>query len=125
MADGRKKVLIVEDEQDLLTLYAMTLSKEGYAVDTTANGQEAIAKTKKDAPDILVLDIMIPSIDGYHVAYEISRDQTLPKKPKILFITARNISQETRLIEFAGANGVLQKPFSNDDLKRAVKSLLE
>ncbi len=115
-----KHLLIVEDEEELLNLYSLALVRDGYKVETAKSGQEAILKIKTSPPDLVILDIMLPVMNGYHVAQTILQDKTIAKKPKILFVTGRDTSKEKNLVEFLGASGVLEKPFTLDELKRTV-----
>ena len=119
-----KQLLIVEDEEGLLNLYSLTLIRDGYKVETAKNGQEAIAKVKSSPPDLMILDIMLPNMNGFHVAQSILKDPAIAKKPKLLFITGRDTSKEKSLFELLGASGVMEKPFSLEEMKRTVYRIL-
>ena len=82
-----KKILCVDDDPDILELISSTLTKEGYSVVTATNGHEAIEKYSNENPVIILLDIMMPEMDGIDVCKAIRKDNT--KNPVILFLTAK------------------------------------
>ena len=118
-----KKILIADDEPDILEIVGYNLQKEGYEVHTAKNGDEAVELAKKIKPDLLILDIMMPKKTGIEVC-EILRAQTAFKETLIIFLTAMSdeASQITGLE--IGADDYLTKPFSVMELVARVKALL-
>lgn len=110
-------VLVVDDDADIRELIVMVAKKEGYATTSATNGAEALQKIRMDLPDIVLLDVMMPVLDGYHTAQAITRDETITKKPLIYFITSRDPHKEGKIMEFSGASGVISKPFNINQIK--------
>ena len=110
-------VLVVDDDADIRELIVMVAKKEGYATTSATNGAEALQKIRMDLPDIVLLDVMMPVLDGYHTAQAITRDETITKKPLIYFITSRDHHKEGKIMEFSGASGVISKPFNINQIK--------
>src|ERR1700752_1487454 len=83
------KILLVDDEQDILDFLSYNLEKEGFVVDVATNGKDAITKAAKQKPDLIVLDVMMPGMDGIETCREIRNIDSL-KHVLIAFLTARN-----------------------------------
>lgn len=115
-----EKILIVEDELTLQETLAYNLKHQGYTVETAANGMEAIQKVKDDQPDLILLDIMLPGMDGFEVCRVIRRDMNIP----ILMLTARDDEIDRVVGLEVGADDYLTKPFSMRELIARVKALL-
>ncbi len=123
MAD-RKRILIADDDPDLLELLKMDLSYQDYEIFTASNGKEALDVAAKQTLDLILLDVMMPYIDGYHVASEISSKMG-SNAPKIVIMTSRDTNREKGIALMSGAISVLQKPFGMDDLHKKIKEILE
>ena len=122
MASG-KKMLIADDDPDILDLLEAYFIKKEYDVTLVANGKEALKKAENEKFDIILLDVMMPYIDGYHVAYEISSKQE-SSAPKIVIMTSRDVSTEKGIALLSGAAEVVQKPFSLEELQSKIDSAL-
>ena len=121
---GQFKILLVDDEKDILEFLSYNLQKEGYQVFTAVNGIEAIEKTKKYKPDLLILDVMMPEMDGISACEKI---RLLPssKDILILFLTAR-AEDYSELAGFdAGADDYVTKPIKPKLLISRIKALLK
>ena len=116
------KILIADDETELLELIRFSLDAAGYQITTAKNGQEALEFARKADFDLIVLDIMMPILDGYHVASEISQN---PDSPPILLLTSRDFDQDQAAIKGSGADAFLSKPFEVTELLQVVKDLLK
>ena len=104
-----KTILVVDDEQDIVNLLKYNLEKEGYIVKTASNGKYAIEKAKKTTPDLILLDIMMPEMDGVE-ACQLLRSNNLFKDTYIIFLTAR-IEEYSEVAAFnAGADDYITKP---------------
>jgi len=115
-----EKILIVEDELTLQETLAYNLKHQGYVVETTNNGLEAIQKAKEIQPDLILLDIMLPGMDGFEVCRVIRRDMNVP----ILMLTARDDEIDRVVGLEVGADDYLTKPFSMRELIARIKALL-
>ncbi|MDO9545755.1 MAG: response regulator transcription factor [Pelolinea sp.] len=117
MAD---KILVVEDEPVLQETLVYNLKHQGYEVDTANNGQAAIDKAKEINPDLILLDIMLPGLDGFDVCRILRKDMNVP----ILMLTARDDEIDRVVGLEVGADDYLTKPFSMRELIARVKALL-
>ena len=123
MAD-RKRILVADDDPDLLDLLKMDLGFQGYEVLVAANGKDALQVAMSEQLDLVLLDVMMPYIDGYHVAYEIT-NKLGPKSPHIIIMTSRDTTREKGIALMSGAHEVIQKPFEMAHLHERVAAALE
>ncbi|MEI7528167.1 MAG: response regulator transcription factor [Elusimicrobiota bacterium] len=121
--EGRKRILIADDDPDICDLLESYFRKAGYAVTITVNGKEALQKAEAEKFDLVLLDVMMPYIDGYHVASEIS-SRGGADAPKIVIMTSRDIASERGIIQLSGACDALQKPFTLQELGAKIKTAL-
>jgi CheY-like chemotaxis protein len=120
-----KKILIVDDEPDLLDFAAIRVKTFGYDVITAVDGENALTILKKTAPDLILLDVMMPGRDGYEICNEIKSDPKLAKIPIVLF-TAKP-QQKERLksnYEFIAADDFILKPYKAEDLLAKIKKFI-
>lgn len=115
-------ILAVDDVPDNLFLVKLTLEQEGHRVVTTDNGAEALAIMEKSAPDLILLDVMMPGMDGYEVTRRIRQNPNLPYIP-ILLITAHEQSSVVIGLDM-GADEFIRKPVQLDELQARVRALL-
>jgi two-component system, OmpR family, response regulator TrcR len=121
-ADGSAiRVLLVDDEPALTNLVKMALHYEGWVVETAHNGREAIAKFDKVNPDVLVLDIMLPDVDGLRILERVREADTYTPT---LFLTARDSIMDRVTGLTAGADDYMTKPFSLEELVARLRGLL-
>ena len=120
---AREKILIVEDNEDIVEMIAYNLKKEGYRVSTVLDGEEVIGVVKKDKPDLIILDLMLPGMDGLEVCRALKQKEALSAIP-IIMLTAK--SQETDKIVGLelGADDYITKPFSPRELIARIKAVL-
>lgn len=117
------RILLVDDEQDILEIVGYNLSQEGYQIYTAKNGNEAVAKAKKKNPHLIILDVMMPEMDGIE-ACETIRNTPGLENTIITFLTARG-EDYSQLAGFeAGADDYIQKPIKPKVLMSKVKALL-
>jgi DNA-binding response OmpR family regulator len=116
-------VLIVEDEESILLSLEFLLGKEGYAVSSARDGAEALRLLQARAPDLVLLDVMLPLIDGFELC---SRIRTMPAlaATRIMLLTARGRESEIARGIALGADAYLTKPFSTRELMDKVRALL-
>lgn len=114
------KVLIVEDEENILEALRYNLEREGYAVDAAADGERALAAARESSPDVVILDVMLPRLDGFEVCRILRRESDVP----ILMLTARGEEIDRVVGLELGADDYVAKPFSMRELMARVRSLL-
>ncbi len=123
MSDVRQKVLIVDDEMDALLALKVALDAEGYNVSEAKDGYEAIEKVKSEIPDVILLDLMIPEIDGFEVCRKLKSDPMLSHIPVIMLTARGEIDDKVEGIEM-GADDYVTKPFNLKELKARIKMVL-
>lgn len=118
-----RKILIAEDEPNIVISLEFLLTGAGYEVAVARNGAEAIDLTKKLRPDLVVLDVMLPSVNGFEVCRQLRRNPAT-RDIRILMLTARGRESEMEKGMTAGANAYMTKPFATKDLVETVAGLL-
>ncbi|MBW2439887.1 MAG: response regulator [Deltaproteobacteria bacterium] len=119
-----KEILIVDDEPSIVVPIQFLMEQQGYDVLVAENGEDALDAIYKYKPDLILLDIMLPRIDGYEVC-EIVRLNPEYRDIKIIFLTAKGREVEIAKGLALGANAYITKPFSNTQLVAKVKELLD
>jgi len=125
-ADMTRKILVVDDEPDQLALLEMNLGREGFLVRTAGNAAEARAAVREERPDLILLDLRLPGMDGYESLTHLKRDvvtQTIP----IIAVSAHasNAEQERNRLIALGASSFLPKPFSINELLTEIEAALQ
>lgn len=115
-----KKILIVDDEKNIVNIISFNLKKEGYEVLAAYDGEEGVEKAIKESPDIVLLDVMMPKIDGYEACKKIREKMDMP----IIMLTARAEEADKVLGLELGADDYVTKPFSVKELVARVKANL-
>jgi DNA-binding response OmpR family regulator len=118
-----KTILIVDDEVDLVETVRFPLEMEGYRVLVSYNGEDALNQARKENPDLILLDLMLPKLDGYKVCRLLKFDDRYKHIP-ILMLTAKTQEKDKILGMETGANEYITKPFEMDDLLKKVKAYL-
>ena len=120
MDNHKEKILVVDDEGSIRRIIETRLSMIGYTVVTAADGDEALAVYKKELPNLIILDIMMPKLDGYGVCQEIRKDSDIP----IIMLTALgDVADRITGLEL-GADDYVVKPFSPKELEARIKAIL-
>jgi DNA-binding response OmpR family regulator len=118
-----KRILIAEDEPSIVLSLEFLLAEAGHEVFSAANGVEALALAGKHKPDLVVLDIMLPALNGYEVCRAVRADPDL-RATRILILTARGREHEVARGMALGANAYVTKPFGTHELMKIVEELL-
>jgi OmpR family response regulator RpaB len=120
LENHKEKILVVDDEASIRRILETRLSMIGYTVVTAADGDEALAVYKKELPNLIILDIMMPKLDGYGVCQEIRKDSDIP----IIMLTALgDVADRITGLEL-GADDYVVKPFSPKELEARIKAIL-
>ena len=118
-----KKILICEDDEDQLAMISKRMVASGYEVDLAKNGEECLKMYKDSNPDLIILDLLMPVIDGYEVCKQLKANPESASTP-IMILTANDVSElETTVLEL-GANDGLKKPFNSQELLSRVEKLI-
>jgi len=124
MTAGKKyRILIVEDNQENIDLLYYFLSPQGYELTAVMDGQEAIKAVESEKPDLILLDIMLPKLDGFAVCERLKKNNETKSIPIIMLTALKDLKDKIKSLE-VGADDFISKPFENVELLARVKSLL-
>jgi len=123
ISDTRSKILIVDDEIDTLLPLKRSLEVEDYIVVGASNGKEALIKARTEIPDLILLDLMMPEMDGYEVCAKLKKDE-LTKNIPVIILTAKDTVREKVKGLDIGADDYVTKPFHLNELKARIKGVL-
>lgn len=116
----KQKILVVDDEPHIVNLIRLTLSGEKYEVYSAYSGKEALELAKQITPDLIILDLMMPNMDGYQVCEEIRKDKRLAELPIMILSAKSQLVDKFKSIN-VGADDYVVKPFDPEELLRRVK----
>ena len=117
------KILIVDDERDMVSALSIRLQAMGYEVVTAYDGIEALEKARNEHPDLMLLDIMLPKLDGYKVCRMLKFDEKF-KHIHIIIITAKGEESHRRMGADVGADAYFAKPYNTEELMERIKGML-
>ena len=120
----RPRVLVVDDEPDLVRILEFGLKAAGYAVETAPDGQEGLKKARESKPDVILLDLMLPKLDGYKVCRLLKFDERYKHIP-IVILSARTQEGDQALAHEMGANRFLTKPYEFSEILDHIQALLK
>ncbi|MCX5687872.1 MAG: response regulator [Candidatus Omnitrophica bacterium] len=120
----KKRILIVDDEEDILNVLRFRLEANNYEVLSASDGQEGLNKARSEKPNLIILDLMLPKLDGYKVCRMLKFDESYKAIPIIIF-TARAQKNDEELGMEMGADAYIAKPFEPAILLGKIKELLE
>lgn len=124
MEASRARVLVVDDEPDLIRILEFGLRAAGYQVDIAADGQEGLKKARDLRPDIILLDLMLPKLDGYKVCRLLKFDERYRQIP-IIILSARTQEGDQTLAKEMGANRFITKPYEFSEILAHIEALLK
>lgn len=119
-----KKVLLVDDEVDFVDIVRTRLEANNFEVSVAYDGEEALEKVKEDRPDLIILDIMMPKINGFDVCRKLKTDQNYKDIP-IIMLTAKFQANDIKFATAMGANAYITKPFEPQALLEEMRALLK
>ncbi len=119
-----KRILIVDDEPEIVELLEMRLRKIGYTILTASDGMEGLEKARKEMPDLIILDVMMPKMDGFQVCRFLKFDEKYKKIP-VLMLTSRGQDSDKNLGKEVSADSYMPKPYEVDALLKEIKRLLK
>ena len=121
--EARSVVLVADDDRDILDLLAFRLGRAGYEVVSASDGEEALRLAVERKPDLAVLDVMMPKLDGYEVTRRMRADESTKRIPVIL-LTARVQEHDVARGFEVGADDYMKKPFSPAELRARVQAII-
>ena len=119
-----KRVLLIEDEPNIIEAISFILSRDGWEVDTHANGTDAVDKVNRRQPDLVILDVMLPGRSGFDILKELRANAPTAGLP-VLMLTARGQTKDRETAQALGASRFMTKPFSNAEVLEVVRSMVE
>lgn len=122
--ERNKTVLVVDDEPDIRLILQARLEAAGYRVETAGNGLEALNRIRTQPPDLVILDLMLPGMDGFAVCAMLKRDQRFSHIP-IVILSARSQAQDKKTGASLGADAYITKPFQPQELLSTIEQLIE
>lgn len=121
----KRHILCIEDETDMIDLIRIILERKGFEVEGASGGEEGLQKLHETRPDLVLLDLMMPDIDGWEVYQQMKADETTREIPVIVVTAkAQNIDKVLGL-QIAKVDDYISKPFSPEDLLQSVEKVLE
>jgi DNA-binding response OmpR family regulator len=118
----RKRVLVIEDEPNIIEAITFILERDGWAVRSHSDGADAVAAVAREAPDVLILDVMLPHRSGFDILRELRAAETTRELP-VLMLTAKGQAKDREMAMRCGASRFMTKPFSNQEVLATVRDL--
>ncbi len=118
------RILIVDDEPDILENLAFRFQNAGYTVDTASDGNIALSKVRQQPPDIIIMDVMMPKVDGNHVCRLLKFDSKYKNIP-IIILTARTQGRDMEISNAVGADAFFTKPYDGNTLLNTANTLIK
>lgn len=120
-----KKILIIEDEKDLRFFLATTLKSEGFEIIEAIDGETGIEKAKKEKPDIILLDLLLPGIDGFEVLSQLKKDEELEKIPVFVLSNFDQEEKKEKSFKLGAVDYLVKANFSLEEIVEKVSSFLK
>lgn len=117
------RVLLIEDEPNIIEAIRFILTRDGWTVDTHADGATAVSAIHEKQPDIVILDVMLPNRSGYDILADLRADPATADLP-VLMLTARGQAKDREMAERHGVSRFMTKPFSNTEVLNSVRELV-
>ncbi len=123
MIESKRRILVADDEPDIVELLKYNLEQNGYIVDTAYNGEEAVEQASQNPPDLIILDVMMPVMDGFEAGQKLRNNPKTSEIP-FVFLTARNEEENELKGLDIGADDYIQKPIKNKLLQSRLQTIL-
>jgi DNA-binding response OmpR family regulator len=120
-----KKIMAVDDETNILLILKLLLQREGFEVITVKSGQECLDKLEEIKPDIILMDVMMPGLDGWETCKKIKENEKTKAIPVLMLTVRTSDNSRQKSLGYACADGHLCKPMSRDALVEEINALLE
>lgn len=120
----KKSILIIDDESEFLKIMKVWLESLGYTVITAQDGKSGLGKARESNPDMIILDVLMPEMNGYEVCRLLKFDEKYKSIP-VIMLTAKTQNVDRQLGERVGADDYISKPFKNEELLAKIKNILK
>ena len=124
MGDGKKKILFIEDEPDQIMMVSLRLERSGYEVISSSDGESGLKKALAEKPDLILLDVIMPGIDGLEVCRRLKKDPATQHIP-VISTTAAGVDDIEHRCFAAGANDCVRKPYDSAELLAKIRRFFE
>ncbi|MBS0336147.1 MAG: response regulator [Proteobacteria bacterium] len=114
------RILLAEDDRHIVETLTFVLERDGFGVSAAFDGEDAVRQLRSSPPDLLILDVMLPRLNGFEVLKLVRSDPLLKSMP-VIVLTAKGQAQDRRMAEEIGVDEFMTKPFSNRDIVAAVR----
>ena len=114
------RILLAEDDRHIVETLTFVLERDGFGVSAAFDGEDAVRQLRSNPPDMLILDVMLPRLNGFEVLKLVKSDPLLKSMP-VIVLTAKGQAQDRRMAEEIGVDEFMTKPFSNRDIVAAVR----
>ena len=122
---SRNRILCIEDDVDMLELFQVLLTRHGYVVQGVTKGQEGLDFIRREKPDLVILDIMMPVMDGWQVYQQMKEDETTRNIPTIVVTAKSHLIDKVLGLEIAKVDAYIGKPFSPQELLDSISKILK
>jgi DNA-binding response OmpR family regulator len=122
---SRNRILCIEDDVDMLELFQVLLTRHGYVVQGVTKGQEGLDFIRREKPDLVILDIMMPVMDGWQVYQQMKEDETTRNIPTIVVTAKSQLIDKVLGLEIAKVDAYIGKPFSPQELLDSISKILK
>lgn len=122
---SRNRILCIEDDVDMLELFRVLLTRQGYVVQGVTKGQEGLDIIRKEKPDLVILDIMMPVMDGWQVYQQMKEDETTRNIPTIVVTAKSQLIDKVLGLEIAKVDAYIGKPFSPQELLDSISKIFK
>ncbi|MHB9154451.1 MAG: response regulator [Endomicrobiales bacterium] len=120
-----RKILVAEDDRQMADILSLILKNSGYEVKMTHDGTETLREIKAFRPHLLVLDVMLPVVDGFHICQTMNEDHSFEPRPRVLIVSGRSSDWDQNLGAACGAEEYIVKPFNHDYFLKKVREIIE
>lgn len=122
--EDQKKILIIDDEEDIQKILRIRFEQEGFVVAVAEDGEKGVKAAELESPDLILLDIMMPKVDGYSCLKEIRKNQKIKDVP-VIMLSGKEEEKVRDLFAFQKISGYIEKPFELDNLIAKIKEVLK
>lgn len=119
-----KTIMVVDDEPDILLIIRIILQREGFGVITVANGQECMDKLEETKPDLILMDVMMPGLNGWEVCKKIKEDDKTKSMPVLMLTVRTSDDSREKSLTYAHADGHIGKPMGKTELVAEINAIL-